>query len=90
MQEQPLTDLHVEYDDNYRILYHPEIHLKQGTPWSEEDLEYLCKYHEYDGLQSMSMALERTQTTIATKLVKLQQTGRYQRYKEKEKYWVNK
>lgn len=88
--EQPLTDLHVELDSNGRIAYHPELHAKQGTPWSEEDIEYMCKYHEYDDLKTLSAALERTQLTIATKLCRLQKTGRYEYYKNRNKYWLSK
>lgn len=88
--EQPLTDLHVETDEHGRIFYHPELHAKQGTPWSEEDIEYMCEFFEYDDLKTLSAALERTQMTISTKVGWLKRIGRYEYYKNRNKYWLSK
>ena len=81
------TDKPVEYDEQGRMLYHPGFHKKHGTYWSEEDLEYLCKYGDTDDLQVLSLALERTSRTVASKKTKLRTNGLYDYYKNLNKHW---
>lgn len=61
----------VEYDNYGRMKYNPEYHGNDGKPWSQEDLMYLCGMHEAMRGKDLSMALERTETAIATKLYAL-------------------
>ncbi|WP_108669527.1 DNA-entry nuclease [Peribacillus acanthi] len=82
-----IEDVLVEYDSQGRIKYHPELHNKQGLPWSEEDLEYLCKYESIDDRQTIAMALGRTVTTVDTRLHLLKKTGRFEYYKNLNKHW---
>lgn len=77
----------VEYDANGRMKYHPEFHFNQGTPWTAEDTEYLCKYHTVDDLETIAMALGRTKTTVAEKLTKLKKQGKYEYYRNRNRYW---
>ena len=35
----------IEYDSQGRIKYNPELHDRQGFPWSEEETEYLIKWY---------------------------------------------
>lgn len=77
----------VEYDSCGRMFYNPEFHPHHGESWSESDLEYLCKYHEYDGLKCMELALGRTQKTIASKITDMRKNGKYQYYKNLNKHW---
>ena len=81
------TDKPVEYDSYGRMKYHPDYHAKHGTIWSEEDLEYLCKYGHYDELQNISLALERTFVTVAEMRKKLKAKGLYDYYKNLNKHW---
>ncbi|MBK5497433.1 hypothetical protein [Peribacillus sp. TH14] len=55
-----IEDIQVEYYNCGRIIYNPELHDKQGTLWSEEDIEYLCKYESIDKSETVAMALGRT------------------------------
>jgi hypothetical protein len=77
----------VEYDSCGRMKYHPFFHDKQGTKWTEEDIEYLCKYADIDNLETLGMALGRTKATVAEKLHKIRKAGKYDYYRTLNKYW---
>ncbi|MCP8970542.1 DNA-entry nuclease [Ectobacillus ponti] len=72
----------VQYDGCGRMMYHPDFHPNQGKPWSKEELAYACKFHEYDGFRCVAMALGRTETTVRTKVYKLQKEGMYDTYRD--------
>jgi len=76
----------VKYDTSGRMLYHHEFHTNHGKVMEEEELEYLCKFHDVDGLESIALALGRTQMTLATKLTKLKKNGRYEYYRKLNHY----
>lgn len=80
-------DKPVEYDSTRRMKYHPDFHANNGNPWSEEELEYLCKYGDYDNLNTISLALERTYGTVAQKKKILKADGLYDYYKNLNKHW---
>jgi hypothetical protein len=67
--------------------YHPAFHENQGTKWSEEDIEYLCKFERVDDLETLGMALGRTKATIAEKLYQLKKQGKYEHYRNLNKFW---
>jgi hypothetical protein len=77
----------VVYDSCGRMKYHPEFHDKQGTKWSKEDLEYLCKFAEVDDLETLGMALGRPITAIYEQLSKLKKNGKYEHYRKLNRYW---
>lgn len=77
----------LEYDVGGRLQYNPDYHPNHGKPMTEEDLEYMCKYYEIDGRKSISLALGRTEKTIASKVTKLRATGKYDYYKNLNKHW---
>lgn len=77
----------VTYDVCGRMQYHPSYHDKQGTKWTEEDVEYLCKYESIDQLETLAMALGRTKATIAEKLYRLKRNGKYDYYRNLNKHW---
>ncbi|WP_052343846.1 hypothetical protein [Bacillus massiliigorillae] len=77
----------IEYDSCGRIKYHPELHFKQKSPWTEEDLEYLCKFNEFDHLETVALALGRTKATVCTKLYELRKKDLIKHYKNLNKYW---
>jgi len=65
----------VEYDDQGRMRYNPELHFNQGKLWTSEDLEYLINWYNITGAEEMSLALGRTEMTIADKVFKLRKRG---------------
>lgn len=71
----------VEYDVNSRIRFNELLHFNQGELWTEDDTKYLCKYHEIDGLKSISLCLGRTSKSVAEKLLKLKKNGKYDYYR---------
>lgn len=71
-----------------RIDYHPLLHVRQGTPWTADDMEYLCKYHEVEDLEMIALALERTTKSVATKLTQIKKKGKYEYYKNLNHYYV--
>lgn len=77
----------IQYDPQGRMLYHPDFHEKSGKPFTEEELEYLCKFYETDGRQMMSFALGRTEAAIGEKFNKLKKQGRFDYYKNLNKFW---
>ncbi|CAM5660806.1 DNA-entry nuclease OS=Lysinibacillus sphaericus OX=1421 GN=LS41612_04505 PE=4 SV=1 [Lysinibacillus sphaericus] len=38
----------ITYDKYGRMQYHPEFHFSHGKPFSESELEYICKFYEVD------------------------------------------
>lgn len=82
-----IEDIQVEYDKFGRIIYNPELHENQGTLWSEEDMEYLCKYESIDELETVAMALGRTRGTVAEKLKNIRKNGQFEYYKNLNKFW---
>lgn len=80
-------ELNVQFDKHGRMKYHPEFHPNNGKPFTESDLEYLCKYWEYDHTQSLAFALGRTEATVRTKVNYLKKIGLYEYYKNRNKYW---
>lgn len=58
----------IEYDKCGRMKYNPDLHERQGQPWEDEEKEYLINWYNIIGLEEMSLALGRTEGTIATKV----------------------
>ena len=77
----------VEYDDFGHMSYHPKFHDRHGTRFTEEELEYLCKFYECDGFRSMSLALGRTERTTIQKVANLKKEKVYRYYRELNKHW---
>lgn len=76
-----------EYDKTGRMLYHEDFHFTHGEPWTEEELEYLCKYYEIDGRDTIAMALGKTPSTVAAKVTQLRKRGLIEHYKQLNEYW---
>lgn len=76
-----------EYDAHGRLKYHPSLHTKHGQPWTEEDLEYLCKFHGVEPLATLALALDRPETSIATKIRVLKREGKYEYYRNLSWYY---
>jgi len=76
-----------EYDKFGRMKFHPDYHFTHGQPFTESELEYICKYFEADGLKMLSFAIGKTEKAISNKLSQLKKSGSYEYYKKLNKYW---
>ncbi|MFC7443457.1 DNA-entry nuclease [Laceyella putida] len=77
----------IRYDRFGRMEYHPDFHPNHKRPFSESDLEYLCKFWETDHRQTMAFALGRTEHTLGVKVASLKKRGLYEYYKSLNKHW---
>lgn len=66
----------IEYDKSGRMKYNQDLHDRQGKPWDNDEIEYLIAWYTRIGLEEMSLALGRTEGTIATKVNKLRNQDR--------------
>ncbi|MDR3593811.1 hypothetical protein [Clostridium sp.] len=69
----------VEYDKCGRMKYNPDLHFNQGKSWNDDDLDYLINWYTIIGLEEMSLALGRTEGTIASKVNQFRNQGRMPR-----------
>ena len=58
----------VEYDKSGRMKYNSDLHDRQGKSWDDDEIEYLINWYTIIGLEEMSLALGRTEGTIANKV----------------------
>lgn len=65
----------VTYDKCGRMNYNPELHFNQGESWSDEELEYLMNWYDIIGMEEMSLALGRTEKSVAGKVHELKKKG---------------
>lgn len=77
----------IQVDKYGRMLYHPEFHPNHKKPFTEEELEYLCKFWEYDGRRTMSYALGRPERNLQSLVSKLRKKGLFDYYKNLNKHW---
>jgi hypothetical protein len=77
----------VTYDNYGRMAYHPEYHSNHRKPFTEEELEYLCKFYKLDGPLSISLCLGRTEKTVMSKVYMLKRKGLFEYYKNLNKHW---
>lgn len=65
----------LNYDNQGRIAYTEGFHSKTGELWSDEDLDYLINWYEKISAAEMSLALERPEASIRSKVCKLRKKG---------------
>ncbi|WP_150274185.1 DNA-entry nuclease [Paenibacillus tepidiphilus] len=75
----------IKYDKHYRMLYHPEFHFNHRTPFTTEDLEYLCMFYEHDNARTMSFALGRTEHVCRSKYASLKKRNLVEYYRARYK-----
>ncbi|MEH6848600.1 DNA-entry nuclease [Bacillus pseudomycoides] len=80
--------MEIQYDNQNRMRYHPEFHFAHKLPFSEEDLEYLCKFYDFDNTQAMSFALGKTEKAIVNQVSKLKKAGMFLFYKTLDKHYL--
>jgi len=71
----------VKFDRQGRMKYNPDYHPNHGKPFTTDELIYICKFNEVDGARSLSLALGRTEMTIANKIFELKRYGLYEYYR---------
>lgn len=69
---------HIKYDRYGRMIYTPSFHRKHGKPWSKSDLEYLINWYDIIGSAEMSLALERPETAIRSKIYQIRKERKIQ------------
>jgi biotin operon repressor len=55
--------------------YRADLHPNHGKPWTMPEQNYLIEHFENDGTQQISLALGRTEATIASKVQSLRKSG---------------
>ena len=65
----------MSYDKQGRRNYDPELHDRQGLPWTKEETEYLINWYDKIGMEEMSLALGRTEKTIGHRVYVLRKRG---------------
>lgn len=68
---------------NKRLKYNPDFHENHGTPWSKEDLLYLCGMWGRGKGQQISLALGRTLSTCMSKVYTLRKYGLFETYRKR-------
>lgn len=76
----------IEYDACGRMKYNPDLHQNNGKPWSEEDLNYLINWYEKIGLEEISLAVGRSEVTVAAKVGYLRKRGIMKKSPRTKKY----
>lgn len=76
MKRQTTHSQKLSFDSHGRMRYHPEIHTKQGLPWTTLDEKHLIEFYEKLGPEQISFELGRTIHTVMTKAYNLRKAGR--------------
>jgi len=80
----------VVYDRKGRMMYNPKYHPNQGKLYTIDEMIYLSKYSDIDGLKSMSYALGKTETSISNKITLMKVSGQYDFYRSlTDEQWEN-
>ncbi|WP_378937081.1 DNA-entry nuclease [Metabacillus herbersteinensis] len=87
LQKMNDVEFHIEYEENGLMKYHHLFHPNQGLRYSDSDLEYLCKYYEVDGIESMAMGLGRSPKSIVQKVYVLKKQKIFEMYKNRNSHW---
>jgi Mn-dependent DtxR family transcriptional regulator len=77
----------IAFDNFGRMKFNPSFHPNQGKHFSDSDLEYLCKYYDYDSPSTIALALGRTEQSVTNKILQLKRLGLYEYYKNQNKFW---
>lgn len=77
----------IAFDAQGRMKYNPLYHENHGKAFTQEELEYMCKYYDIDGPRSIGFALGKTEHTIMAKVYDLRKSGLFEHYKNLGRYW---
>lgn len=56
--------------------------------FTEEELEYLCRFWEHDGQNLMADALDRDGKSLRSQVNYLRKSGKFEYYKKLNKHWL--
>lgn len=73
-----------EYDRWGRMKYHPEAHPKHRTPYTIQELAYLCKHYRRGWVQTLAFDLGRTERSIRQRVNQLRKEGLFDYFKKLE------
>ncbi|PZM62590.1 DNA-entry nuclease [Paenibacillus dendritiformis] len=76
----------IEYDSTGRMKYHPDYHPKRGQPFNDDELCYLAKFYTFDGKASISLALDRPESSVQKRYIQLAKSGLLEHYRKLEFY----
>lgn len=79
--------MNYQYDRYGRLVYNPEFHPNHGKPYTQSDLEYLCKFWGVDEAKSLAFALGRPEHSLASKVNSLRKSDQFEWYKKLNKFW---
>lgn len=85
--QQTMSNGSINYNRYNRMEFNPLYHFSHGKPFTESDLEYICKFYDYDGAKMTSLAIGKTEATISSKIHYLRKKGLYSYYKNLNKHW---
>lgn len=71
----------IEYDSCGRMRYHPDYHFNHGKAYTVKDLVYICLNDQRGKRKELSLAVGRTEATIAEMLCKFKKDGRFEYYR---------
>ena len=61
---------------------------RPARSWTESELEYICRFNEYDGYRKVALGIDRPEGSVDKKLRDLKRDGLYEHYKNIRMYWV--
>lgn len=85
MDIQSSTEKYVQLEFDFH--FEEETKKKRRT-FTEEELEYICRFYEFDGPTLLAAALEVPMKSIVQKVYSLRKSGKYNKYKNQRKYWA--
>jgi predicted nuclease of restriction endonuclease-like (RecB) superfamily len=65
-----------------------EVKKIKRKPYKISELEYMCKFIEFDGLESVADALDRTVVSVEKQYTKLKKSESVQYFKQLNIFWV--
>lgn len=77
--------MEVQYDSAGRMKYHPEYHHNHGKPYTIQELAYICSMYESATRRQVSMAVGRTEGTVAQLVQILRKRNQFEFYKNLER-----
>lgn len=65
----------INYDCAGFMKYNPELHDRQGKAWTTEEIQYLIEWYDIIGIEEMSLALGRSESTVSARVKRLRTEG---------------
>lgn len=88
VENQKFGDSFAQLQFNFDWLKDVNDTKKNRRKLTEEELEYICRFYEFDGPAYLADALELPKKAIVQKVYMLRKNGLYEKYKYQRRYWV--